>query len=425
MAISVPSATRAVPVLPESEPTGKPSAAVGGSLFGKLLNTLIASSTTPATTTPEATPLLPLPVESDALADSTGALIAGGALLPAIMVPPVETPPAPPVPTTHTTTTQAVAAAATSILAPTNESPAAQTTVAITPAKLQPPVIAEPTVTTAWTPTEPDNGKPVAVDVPVAAQPPVAPKLSDAPPVTLKVPLQTPIVVELQPREATSPAIITEGVAAAGSVAASSSATVGARLMGLVANVEVNSNPQMKSMPRTDASDFQAVAARVAPNVFENAASQVGAAPVDTPAQARNLQPVPVMEQIAERLLPHIRSAADGSHEVRIQLNPVSLGEVKVHLAVADGGVQGSIMASSDAARAAIEQSLPELRQRLEAMGVTVGPMDVSTQSSGSGDARRFVPPAFDDSSAPTAAIRRSAIRRTVHSAGHRIDVTA
>lgn len=94
------------------------------------------------------------------------------------------------------------------------------------------------------------------------------------------------------------------------------------------------------------------------------------AAPADEPAR------------LASRNFDGIVSAIRVSHErqggeVRMQLWPEQLGEVRVHVAVADGQLHARVQVGSLEAREALEGSLPQLREALDAQGIRVDRFEV------------------------------------------------
>lgn len=88
--------------------------------------------------------------------------------------------------------------------------------------------------------------------------------------------------------------------------------------------------------------------------------------------------------QIGERLLWLVR---DGIHEARLQLNPRELGPVEVRLSVGDGAAQLSFSAQHAGTAAAVQQSLPQLRDLLAQQGLQLGQASVFHQPAGDGAA--------------------------------------
>ncbi|MFZ5493155.1 MAG: flagellar hook-length control protein FliK [Pseudomonadota bacterium] len=116
-------------------------------------------------------------------------------------------------------------------------------------------------------------------------------------------------------------------------------------------------------------------------------------APVDTSPRALpelNIAAPPGSPQfgpeLGERLLWLVR---DGLHEARLQLNPRELGPVEVRLSVGDGGAQLSFSAQHAGTVAAVQQSLPQLRDLLAQQGLQLGQANVFHQPAGDGEAAR------------------------------------
>ncbi len=99
-------------------------------------------------------------------------------------------------------------------------------------------------------------------------------------------------------------------------------------------------------------------------------------APTGTPAPAR-ANPA---AQLADTIVSHARVIErDGKVEFQMRLDPPELGQMQVRLVTRGTEVHGQVLVASEAVRGLIESQLPELRQRLEAAGVTVQRFDVST----------------------------------------------
>ena len=79
----------------------------------------------------------------------------------------------------------------------------------------------------------------------------------------------------------------------------------------------------------------------------------------------------------------------EGMHEARLQLNPRELGPVEVRLSVGDGAAQVSFSAQHAGTAAAVQQSLPQLRELLAQQGLQLGQASVFHQPTGDGDAAR------------------------------------
>jgi hypothetical protein len=89
------------------------------------------------------------------------------------------------------------------------------------------------------------------------------------------------------------------------------------------------------------------------------------------PAQMQSrLQPYQAWTQrfgevLAQKLALAVK---DGNWTVKLNLNPASLGPVGVELQVRDGGIEGQIAASDPNVRQLLGDSMPKLRQSLEAL---------------------------------------------------------
>jgi flagellar hook-length control protein FliK len=88
--------------------------------------------------------------------------------------------------------------------------------------------------------------------------------------------------------------------------------------------------------------------------------------------------------EIGERVLWLVR---DGLQEARLQLNPRELGPVEVRLAIGDGAAQVSFSTQHAGTAAAVQQSLPQLRDLLAQQGLQLGQATVSHQPAGDGQA--------------------------------------
>lgn len=89
------------------------------------------------------------------------------------------------------------------------------------------------------------------------------------------------------------------------------------------------------------------------------------------PAQMQSrLQPYQAWTQrfgevLAQKLALAVK---DGHWTVKLNLNPASLGPVGVELQVKDGGIEGQIAATDPNVRQLLGDSMPKLRQSLEAL---------------------------------------------------------
>ncbi len=110
-------------------------------------------------------------------------------------------------------------------------------------------------------------------------------------------------------------------------------------------------------------------------------------APVEpTPAAPPRVSPnaPPVAAQMCDAFVTHARVIVTGdTHEFQLRLDPPELGEVKVRVLATGDRIEARLVVSDDAVKRLIESQLPELRQRLEAAGVSVPTFDVSTDGGG------------------------------------------
>lgn len=89
-----------------------------------------------------------------------------------------------------------------------------------------------------------------------------------------------------------------------------------------------------------------------------------------------------VFQQVVEKM--HFQSVGE-HHEVRIQLKPDHLGEVKIKLAIEQGIVTAEFVIESQAVKEILSAQLPELRQALQQQGINLGQVDVNLGGNDSG----------------------------------------
>jgi len=75
--------------------------------------------------------------------------------------------------------------------------------------------------------------------------------------------------------------------------------------------------------------------------------------------------------------------AADGSHQVQLQLHPADLGPVHIQLNLQDGTTQLMFFAAHAPVRQALEAALPQLQAQLAEAGVSLGQASVSDHPPG------------------------------------------
>lgn len=84
--------------------------------------------------------------------------------------------------------------------------------------------------------------------------------------------------------------------------------------------------------------------------------------------------------QVADAVVSHAHVLQrEGAVEFHMRLDPPSLGPLQVQLVTRGDEVHGQVLCANDAVRQMIESQLPELRQRLEAAGVSVQQFNVAT----------------------------------------------
>lgn len=116
-----------------------------------------------------------------------------------------------------------------------------------------------------------------------------------------------------------------------------------------------------------------------------------GPLPPSEPVSTPPARPAPAAEpavapQLSDAFVTHARVIdRAGSHEFQLRLDPPELGEVKVRVLAMGDRVEARLVVSDDAVKRLIESQLPELRQRLEAAGVSVPKFDVTTGGDGRG----------------------------------------
>ncbi|MAY91410.1 flagellar hook-length control protein FliK [Haliea sp.] len=84
--------------------------------------------------------------------------------------------------------------------------------------------------------------------------------------------------------------------------------------------------------------------------------------------------------------------ARNGGHEATLQLHPADLGRLQVSITTEGDQARVVFVADSAAARDAIEQSMPRLREMLAQSGLQLSHSDVSSQFQGGADSQRDAP---------------------------------
>lgn len=127
------------------------------------------------------------------------------------------------------------------------------------------------------------------------------------------------------------------------------------------------------SAATTSAATSSTVAATVAqlamaPSVTQAAAVQIGT-PVNAQGAALSTAPEPVHHQVASALL-NLRASGDGTTNVVVALHPAELGQVNVHVRLANGAMTVQLASGSDATLSTIRAALPDLHQELRNAGL-------------------------------------------------------
>ena len=106
--------------------------------------------------------------------------------------------------------------------------------------------------------------------------------------------------------------------------------------------------------------------------------------------------PPETAQSVVDQVVKHLAMQVNGENsEVRIKLQPESLGEVTVHVKMESGKMQAQIDVSQAGVKSALEMQLPQLRQSLSERGIDVQRLDVSfggdhpTRESGGGQGER------------------------------------
>ena len=102
--------------------------------------------------------------------------------------------------------------------------------------------------------------------------------------------------------------------------------------------------------------------------------------------------PPETAQSVVDQVVKHLAMQVNGENsEVRITLQPESLGEVTVHVKMEGGKMQAQIDVSQASVKSALEMQLPQLRHSLSERGIDVQRLDVSfggdhpTRESGGG----------------------------------------
>jgi flagellar hook-length control protein FliK len=91
----------------------------------------------------------------------------------------------------------------------------------------------------------------------------------------------------------------------------------------------------------------------------------------------------PVGSQVA-RQVAVLRGGPDGTHTMTMVLTPDTLGPVEVQVTVTDGSVDLTLRGAHEHGRAALLDSLPDLRRDLESAGLNPARLEVDRDTGGS-----------------------------------------
>jgi flagellar hook-length control protein FliK len=91
--------------------------------------------------------------------------------------------------------------------------------------------------------------------------------------------------------------------------------------------------------------------------------------------------PASPVEQVVKAVAP-LRKLADGTHNVVLELHPAELGAVRVELSLDRGMVHLGLRADVEGTGHLLRAALPELRQQLDAAGLTAGRVAVDADQS-------------------------------------------
>jgi flagellar hook-length control protein FliK len=129
-----------------------------------------------------------------------------------------------------------------------------------------------------------------------------------------------------------------------------------------------------------------AAAATPAATQVVGAAPAAPAAPVLAPAAAAAAAPA-APPPVATQLVQHVAvltNGPDGTHSVTVVLHPDSLGPVQVQVTLNQGTIDLTMRGAHEHGRAALLDSLPDLRRDLESAGLTCSTLDVDQGTGGS-----------------------------------------
>jgi flagellar hook-length control protein FliK len=119
------------------------------------------------------------------------------------------------------------------------------------------------------------------------------------------------------------------------------------------------------------------------------AAPLTAARPVAAPTAAASAPvEVPTAQQQVAGAIASLRTAADGTHHIVLQLHPEDLGPVNIVARLSHGDLSISLATTGDAARAALHDGVSQLRDDLHQAGFTGVAVSVDAGDAGDASAR-------------------------------------
>jgi len=163
---------------------------------------------------------------------------------------------------------------------------------------------------------------------------------------------------------------------------------------GIVAGFAVAGGNQPTATIATAPTSDTTGASTLLANAYTTATTPSPSPAVSAPPTAASAT---LATQVADGVISHAQALnQNGTTEFRMRLDPPELGPVNVHLVSTGDEIRGHVVVASDSVRQMIESQLPELRQRLEAAGVTVQNFNVTADPSGGGNRNARQEPAPD-----------------------------
>lgn len=98
-------------------------------------------------------------------------------------------------------------------------------------------------------------------------------------------------------------------------------------------------------------------------------------------------------ESVFNQIIDRMQYQADGDyHEIRIQLKPDHLGDVKIKLAMEQGIVTAEFVMENQVVKEILASQLPDLRQSMQELGMQLGQVDVSLNNNSGQREESFQP---------------------------------